>query len=45
MAEFGNISFYQKTLQRALLFTNTQDIFIITNADYKFHALNQAKQM
>lgn len=43
MREFNNISFFEKTVSRALKLTSIENIFVITNKDYKFHCMNQSK--
>jgi len=43
MKEFDNVSFFEKAMQRALKITNLENIFVITNKDYKFHCMNQSK--
>lgn len=45
LKKFDYISFYQRTLKRALKIVSKEDIFIITNIDYKFHCVNQAKEI
>ncbi len=45
LQQFDNISFFQQTLKRALKITNNKDIFVLTNIDYKFHCINQAKEI
>jgi mannose-1-phosphate guanylyltransferase/mannose-6-phosphate isomerase len=42
MKEFDNISFFEKTVSRALKITTIDNIFVITNKDYKFHCMNQS---
>ncbi len=44
--KFGNDkSFFQKTFIRALSLTDVDNIFVITNKDYKFHILHQLKEI
>jgi mannose-1-phosphate guanylyltransferase/mannose-6-phosphate isomerase len=43
MKEFDNISFFEKAVQRALKITDIDNIYVITNQDYKFHCMNQSK--
>ncbi len=42
LKEFDNISFFEKAFARALKITDKENIFIITNSDYKFHCMNQS---
>jgi mannose-1-phosphate guanylyltransferase / mannose-6-phosphate isomerase len=42
MREFWNESFFEKAIQRAQKVTDLENIMVITNKDYKFHALNQS---
>lgn len=42
LKEFGWESFFEKAYKRALKITSKENIFIITNNDYKFHCLNQS---
>lgn len=41
LKEFGNESFFEKALKRAEKITSHENIYIITNQDYKFHCMNQ----
>jgi mannose-1-phosphate guanylyltransferase/mannose-6-phosphate isomerase len=43
LKEFENVSFFEKTFSRALKITNIENIFVVTNSDYKFHCINQSK--
>lgn len=40
--EFWDNSFFEKAFDRALKITSKENIFIITNSNYKFHSLNQS---
>lgn len=42
LKEFGGVSFFEKAISRALEVTDLENIFVITNQDYKFHCLNQS---
>jgi len=42
---FDNLSFFQSTLHRAIQLVSFEDIYIITNESYKFHCLNQSKEI
>jgi len=42
LKEFDNISFFEKCVKRANKITIKENIFIITNKDYKFHCMNQS---
>ena len=41
MQEFSGESFFEKAMKRALLVTSLENIFVVTNKDYKFHCMNQ----
>lgn len=43
MQEFWGESFFEKAIHRALMVTSLENIFVITNNDYKFHCMNQSK--
>ncbi len=43
MKEFSGESFFEKAIQRALKVTTLDNIFVITNQDYKFHCMNQGQ--
>ncbi len=45
LKEFDNISFFQKTIKRAVKISDISDIFIVTSKDYKFHCINQANEI
>lgn len=42
MKEFNNISFFEKAFFRALQITDIDNIFVVTNKDYKFFCMNQS---
>lgn len=42
LKEFGNISFFEKCVARANKITDSSNIYIVTNKDYKFHCMNQS---
>lgn len=42
LKEFWNVSFFEMAYNRALNITSKENIFVITNNDYKFHCLNQS---
>lgn len=43
LKEFDNISFFEKAIERALKITDIENIFVVTNKDYKFHCMNQSQ--
>jgi len=42
---FGDISLFQKAIQRALLFSKPDEIYIVTNKDHKFLVEDQLQQI
>ncbi len=42
---FEGKSLFQKTLERALLLSETKDIRIVTNETYRFHCMTQAEEL
>ncbi|MDK2876495.1 MAG: mannose-phosphate guanylyltransferase / mannose-6-phosphate isomerase [Archaeoglobaceae archaeon] len=42
---FDSLSLFQKTLQRALIFSKPEDIFIVANREYKFRILDDLKDL
>jgi len=42
---FDAYSLFQKTIERAKLFSNEDEIFIVTNKDYKFRVLDELKEI
>ncbi|MDD2870848.1 MAG: mannose-1-phosphate guanylyltransferase/mannose-6-phosphate isomerase [Candidatus Gracilibacteria bacterium] len=42
LKEFDNISFFEKCVARANKITDSKNIFIVTNNEYKFHCMNQS---
>ena len=45
LAELDGVSLFQQTLQRVSQISQTQDILVVTNADYKFHCLAQSEEI
>lgn len=42
LKEFNNISFFEQAINRALKITSIDNIYVVTNKDYKFHCMNQS---
>jgi mannose-1-phosphate guanylyltransferase/mannose-6-phosphate isomerase len=42
LKEFDDISFFEKCVERAKKITDINNIYVITNKDYKFHCMNQS---
>ncbi len=42
---FDNNSLFQRTVERAKLFSQEDEIFIVTNKDYKFRVLDELKEI
>jgi mannose-1-phosphate guanylyltransferase/mannose-6-phosphate isomerase len=42
---FDNNSLFQKSIERAKLFSNEEEIFIVTNEEYKFLVFDELKEM
>ncbi len=42
LKELQGKSLFEQTFERALKLTNIENIYVITNKDYKFHCMNQA---
>jgi len=42
MKEFGGVSFFEQAVTRALKITPLENVFVVTNSNYKFHCMNQS---
>ncbi|NJE79479.1 sugar phosphate nucleotidyltransferase, partial [Thermococcus sp. GR4] len=42
---FDDYSLFQKTIQRALMFSKPNEIFIVTNEKYKFRILDDLREL
>ncbi|WP_461866100.1 mannose-1-phosphate guanylyltransferase/mannose-6-phosphate isomerase [Thermococcus sp.] len=42
---FDNVSLFQKTVERALLFSKPKEIFVVTNREYRFRVSDELMEM